>query len=185
MSSLGTSRAQARETLHRVLASLTPVQEPQGAQDLLEAVRTARDIDTEAHLMLQHSVLAAREAGATWKDIGTTLGISKQAAQKRFAAPEKLPEISLDPHERLLGPVSMTNEIAELNLAGQYGWHSVGFGIAHHRVVHSESQWQHCRVMGGEKVLNLASQGWVEIGKSFPYTFMKRNTGAAALSETA
>ena len=171
--------------LHQALASVSPVAEPQSAQDFLQTVTAAHNIETEARQLLQHSVLTAREAGATWRDIGKTLGISKQAAQKRFAPPEKLPDMRLDPDERLLGPVSMLDEIAELNLAGRYGWHSVDFGIAHHRVVHSPNQWEHCRVTGTKRVSELEGQGWVSIGKSFPYTFLKRDTGAPALPEHA
>lgn len=185
MNTVPAGRTSAREMLHQELASLSPVAEPQSAPEFLQTVAAAHEIDTEARQLLQHSVLAAREAGATWRDIGKTLGISKQAAQKRFALPEKLPDLTLDPDERLLGPINMVDEIAELNLAGRYGWHSVDFGIAHHRVVHSQNQWEHCRVTGTKRVSEMEDQGWVVIGKSFPYTFLKRDTGSPALLEPA
>lgn len=172
-----------RDELHQMLTRHSDSEEPQSAADFLQAVATAQQIDHEARNLLQHSILTAREAGATWSDIGKKLGISKQAAQKRFAAPEKLPALELDPQERVLGPVTMMEEISELNLAGRYGWHSVDFGIAHHKVVHSEHQWEHCRVTGTKKIIKLQEQGWIAVGKSFPYTFLKRDTGKPALPE--
>lgn len=81
----------------------------------------------------------------------------------------------------MLGPVSIWEEMHELNLAGRYGWHSVELGIAHHRVVHSETQWEHQRVTGAKHLASLTEEGWEIIGQSSPpYTFLKRDTEAPA-----
>lgn len=174
----------ASEKLQEALSALVPTAEPSEPADFLSVVDVASQVEREGREMLRSSVVAARDAGATWVDIGRTLGISKQAAQKRFAAPTKLPSQALDPHERLIGPVGLADEIDELNLAGRYGWHSVGFGLAHHHVVRSSTQWEHRRVMGERQVTALRSEGgWVVVGRSFPYTLLARDLGVAALVE--
>lgn len=183
MSAEAAHRTSARDKLQEALAALSPVAEPQSPPDFLNLVQAAHEVEAEARTLLHQSVLTARGAGATWTDIGKTLGISKQAAQKRFAPPKNLPTGDLDPDERLLGPISMFDEMKELNLAGHYGWHSVDFGIHYHHVIHSENQWEHCRVTSTQKAAELEDQGWVVFGKSFPYTFLKRDKGTPALPE--
>lgn len=46
------------------------------------AAALAGAVEAEEHLVA--AVDAARDAGATWADIGEALGISRQAAHKRF-----------------------------------------------------------------------------------------------------
>lgn len=173
----------AREKLQEILADLSPVAEPETPADFLQVIRAAQAVEGEARQLLQASVLTSREAGATWTDIGRTLGTSKQAAQKRFAPPKNVPDRELGSDERLLGPVGLSDEMEELNLAGRYGWHSVGFGIAHHHVVHSQAQWEHRRVVGSRRASAFEAEGWTIFGKSFPYVFLKRDTRVPALVE--
>ncbi len=150
----------------------------------MQVVEIANDIEHGARELLQRSVLAARNAGATWGEIGASLGISKQAAQKRFRVGDGRPAVELDANERLLGPVGMADEIDELNLAGRYGWHSIGFGVAHHHVVYSDTQWEHSRVIGSRQVSRFVKRdGWTIVGRAFPYAIFKRNTGIPALPE--
>ncbi len=54
-------------------------------QDLIEDVRDACRVDFAAEKFLYQSVHMAREAGYSWKDIGTALGVSRQAAWERFS----------------------------------------------------------------------------------------------------
>jgi hypothetical protein len=51
-------------------------------RDIIAAVEQTRVAEAE----LRRAVLAAREAGDSWTVIGTALGVTRQAAQKRFAA---------------------------------------------------------------------------------------------------
>jgi len=183
MSAETTNRNSARVKLQEVLASLSRVPEPENVADLLGVVKSAQEIEAQARQLLQMSVLTARGAGATWTEVGKTLGISKQAAQKRFAPPKNLPAHDLHPDERFLGPVGLLDEMEELNLAGRYGWHSVDFGISHHHVVRSKTQWEHRRVTGAKKVAALEAEGWIVFGRSFPYALLKKDTGLPALDE--
>lgn len=185
MSAEATNEPSARDKLQDALSALSPVAEPKSPEDFLQVVKAAHRIEREARQLLQMSVLTARAAGTTWGDVGKTLGISKQAAQKRFSPPKNLPAQDLDADERLLGPVGLFDEMEELNLAGRYGWHSVGFGIAHHHVVRSSTQWEHRRVVGAKKIAALEADGWEVFGRSFPYAFLKRDTGRPALDEAS
>ncbi|MCS5723383.1 hypothetical protein N1028_18890 [Herbiconiux sp. CPCC 203407] len=55
------------------------------ADGLLEAVSLAEELGREAQVQLQDAVTAARAHGVSWQNIGRTLGVSRQAAFKRFS----------------------------------------------------------------------------------------------------
>jgi hypothetical protein len=61
-------------------------QHPEGdaLQHLSEAVLTSERLGELADHLIGHFVDQARKAGASWTDIGQSMGVSKQAAQKRF-----------------------------------------------------------------------------------------------------
>ncbi|GEL17620.1 Clp protease N-terminal domain-containing protein [Pseudonocardia asaccharolytica] len=51
---------------------------------LTDAVRLSERLGELADHLIGHFVDQARKAGATWTDIGKSMGVSKQAAQQRF-----------------------------------------------------------------------------------------------------
>ena len=51
---------------------------------LSDAVLTAEQLGDIADHLVGHFVDQARRAGASWTDIGRSMGVTKQAAQKRF-----------------------------------------------------------------------------------------------------
>lgn len=53
---------------------------------LAAAVDVADDLRNLADELLDRYVASARESGRSWSEIGTVLGVSKQAAQQRFVA---------------------------------------------------------------------------------------------------
>lgn len=62
--------------------------QPDDAPDAtLEAIRDADAASREAEAALSTAVVQAREAGRTWAQIGDVLGVSRQAAFKRFGRP--------------------------------------------------------------------------------------------------
>ena len=63
------------ESRHRTADPLT---------HLTEAVMLSDRFAAMADDLVGHFVDLARESGAAWADIGASLGVSKQAAQKRF-----------------------------------------------------------------------------------------------------
>jgi hypothetical protein len=67
-------------------------------QDLEHAMTVAGHVGDVADHLIGHFVDQARRAGASWTDIGSHMGVSKQAAQKRFVpkAPEDLELLSVE-----------------------------------------------------------------------------------------
>lgn len=53
-------------------------------EELSSAVRVAKHLDKLADQLLEHFVDRARRSGASWTEIGRSMGVTKQAAQKRF-----------------------------------------------------------------------------------------------------
>ncbi|MFG1783584.1 Clp protease N-terminal domain-containing protein [Rhodococcus oryzae] len=64
---------------------------------LSDAVIAADHLGEVADHLIGHFVDQARRSGASWKDIGASMGVSKQAAQKRFVAKGESPD--LDPSQ--------------------------------------------------------------------------------------
>jgi hypothetical protein len=56
---------------------------------LTAAVSLADELNGLGDELMDHFVATAREAGCSWSEIGGKLGVSKQAAQKRFVAPPR------------------------------------------------------------------------------------------------
>ncbi|AYJ47723.1 Clp protease N-terminal domain-containing protein [Rhodococcus sp. P1Y] len=90
----------------------TQVSVPVRLDDLIDAIKKVHDNELEQlsdaviasdHLgdladhLIGHFVDQARRSGASWTDIGRSMGVSKQAAQKRFVP--KGPEQDLDPEQ--------------------------------------------------------------------------------------
>ncbi|MGV9612676.1 Clp protease N-terminal domain-containing protein [Nocardia xishanensis] len=55
-------------------------------EQLSDAVIAAGHLDEVADHLIGHFVDQARRSGASWTDIGASMGVTKQAAQKRFVA---------------------------------------------------------------------------------------------------
>jgi hypothetical protein len=62
---------------------------------LTDAVLAAQHIDEVADHLIGHFVDQARRSGASWTEIGRSMGVTKQAAQKRFVPKAGAPD--LDP----------------------------------------------------------------------------------------
>lgn len=67
---------------HRLVDALA---DPRGVG--LEAVVAARELTRLSEAAVRDAVQRAREAGATWQEIGDVLGTSRQAAFQRFGRP--------------------------------------------------------------------------------------------------
>lgn len=69
--------------LDDLIAAITRVHtEP--LDQLADAVLAAQHIDEVADHLIGHFVDQARRSGASWSEIGRSMGVTKQAAQKRF-----------------------------------------------------------------------------------------------------
>jgi len=68
-------------------------------EQLSDAVITADSLGDLADHLVGHFVDQARRSGASWKEIGESMGVTKQAAQKRFVPKAPGVPSDLDPSE--------------------------------------------------------------------------------------
>src|SRR3989440_8975030 len=61
------------------------------------AVRISEHLGELADHLIGHFVDQARKTGASWTDIGRSMGVTKQAAQKRFVPKASDDQSALDP----------------------------------------------------------------------------------------
>src|SRR4051812_10958373 len=73
-------------------ASAEPLERLSGAMLMAEHLGDVADS------LIGHFVDQARRAGASWSDIGQSMGVTKQAAQKRFVGRSSAPS-ALDPSQ--------------------------------------------------------------------------------------
>jgi ATP-dependent Clp protease ATP-binding subunit ClpA len=66
-------------------------------EQLSDAVLLAETLDELGDHLIGHFVDQARRSGASWTEIGKSMGVSKQAAQKRFVP--KAESLTLDPNQ--------------------------------------------------------------------------------------
>lgn len=68
-------------------------------QQLSNAVLVADHLGDVADHLIGHFVDQARRSGASWTDIGRSMGVTKQAAQKRFTPKDPGEPSDLDPNQ--------------------------------------------------------------------------------------
>jgi hypothetical protein len=92
----------------------TPLANPVRLDDLIDAITTvhsdvleqltsavvaADHLGDVADHLIGHFVDQARRSGASWSDIGRSMGVTKQAAQKRFVPKDPAGPLDLDPSQ--------------------------------------------------------------------------------------
>src|SRR5512144_1003117 len=70
---------------------------PDELEQLSSAVIAADHLGEVADHLIGHFVDQARRSGASWTDIGRSMGVTKQAAQKRFVPKDSPDVVILDP----------------------------------------------------------------------------------------
>ncbi|GAA0315265.1 hypothetical protein [Kineococcus aurantiacus] len=150
--------------------------DPDASLRLVAATRVAAE---ETSRLLREAVAGARSAGHRWDTLGTLLGVSKQAAQQRFATPTRPDPHVGDagaPERKVLSPITSLEEMAVLAEEGRHGWHIVDYGTLFHVVEASETQWEHHRqpwAPGARR--RLEAQGWTLVKTmTFPWGYYKR-----------
>jgi len=105
--------------LDDLIDAITKVHSDQLAQ-LSDAVLVAESLGEIADHLIGHFVDQARRSGASWTEIGKAMGVSKQAAQKRFVPPA---QSTIDPNE---GFGRFTPRARELVVVAQNKAHEAG-----------------------------------------------------------
>ncbi|MGW1076270.1 hypothetical protein [Streptomyces sp. NPDC002537] len=153
--------------------------DPAGYLRLVAASRVGAE---ETSRLLREAVQGARAAGHSWDTVGRVLGVSRQAAQQRFAAkgpaaPGTSPGEPGAPERRVLTPLTAFDEMPALAEAGLEGWHVVDYGPFFHVVEASDRPWEHRRVpfAVGNRRRRMEAEGWTQVGPgSFPWAYYKR-----------
>lgn len=146
--------------------------------DHLVLVAHAADAHAATRDLLAQTVAAARRDGHSWARIGAVLGLSRQAVQQRFGGD---PPAESQPDVRWLGPVTAVDEMAELALAGRRGWHTVEAGLLTHKMVRTDTQWEHRRVLWARPAGGYATDGWRVAARAFPWLYLVRDLGIPAV----
>jgi hypothetical protein len=169
---------------------------PDGLRDRLQSdpasfralVAAARVGAEEADRLLHRAVAGARQAGHSWEAIGRLLGVSRQAAQQRFASdPATGGPPDPEPARRVLTGVTAFTEMAVLEAEGARGWHLVDFGPLYLVVERSPHRWAHRRVTLPSRTTQrrLEQGGWTAIGTWFPFRYFARALDAPPVSGDA
>lgn len=95
------------------------------------AVALAGGLHERADALVDHVVGEARRAGVSWTDIGGRLGVSKQAARKRFTDRPPTPVLAANVvlRPRLRACLDRAHEVAAVEQAGQVGTHHLLAGL--------------------------------------------------------
>ena len=113
-------------------------------------------------------MLGARKAGHTWEAIGYVLGVSRQAAQQRFAVSGEdvnAFEGNRD-RQRVVRGATLFNEMGILEREGRSGWHLVGVGLLTLLFEPSDQAWEHIRQVDQSPADRRAvlEAGWRHVG---------------------
>lgn len=139
---------------------------------LIEAAAVVAD---EARVSLQKWVLAGRRSGMSWSDVGTTLGISKQAAQQKFGLPEDNTPDHSDDLRLVKVKATAFDEIAVLHYEGERGFELISVGLQALLFRPSPLRWAYRRTIGlTHKDKALESEGWVHVATWFLFHYFKR-----------
>lgn len=149
----------------------TPQDIESGDIDYLELIGLCDIAIEEGALIQSQAVQQARRGGASWAQIGSVLGISRQAAQQRFTGQSEEP--APEDHKILTG-MHLFNEMLALEQEGRKGYHLVDFGPLYLKLAPSEHQWQHKRIIIVENKEKLMDEGWQYVATWFPFQYFKR-----------
>ncbi|MDT3396980.1 Clp protease N-terminal domain-containing protein [Streptomyces sp. B1866] len=98
---------------------------PDVLDQLADAVVAADHLGELADHLIGHFVDQARRSGASWTEIGKSMGVTRQAAQKRFVAKESGTPAALDPSQ---GFGRFTVRAKNVAMAAQNEAHAAGNG---------------------------------------------------------
>jgi ClpA/ClpB-like protein len=90
-------------------------------ENVADAFAVSARLDEQSDALIGYFVDQARKSGASWSQIGTAMGVTKQAAQKRFV-PSKAAElmtVSADPFSRFTPRAARVLAAAGLLATGQ------------------------------------------------------------------
>ncbi len=144
----------------------------------LDFIEASSIVNHESNLSLHRWVNAARREELSWEQIGSTLGISRQAAQKRFRSDSATePPLTVGLIERR--GVSAFNEVVVLQEEGLLGRKVVRAGWGKLYFAQTDEPRKNARVVSlrrGKPVSEMEAEGWSHMFSWYPYTYYSRVT---------
>ncbi|NMM23133.1 MAG: hypothetical protein HHJ11_06495 [Phycicoccus sp.] len=169
-------RAGVAEAITVVPGLLARLDQDPAASLLL--VAAAREGSTESERLLRQAVLGARKAGHTWEAVGSVLGVSRQAAQQRFAVggDDMDAFVGNRDRQRVVNRATLFNEMQILEREGRAGWRLVGVGVLKLRLESSDQSWEHIRRVDQSPADRRATlqAGWQHVGNYLMWHYYTR-----------
>jgi len=152
--------------------------------DFRQLIRAAYVVADEAGHSLHRWVDAGRHAGLSWSDVGEVLGVSRQAAQQRFAGSSILAD-PLTPDSGhgadVICRTGMTafNEVTALEEEGRKGNQLVGAAPLKLYFVPRGRPWENIRVTalalhGAAVIKRYEGEGWTHAVTWYPFHYFTR-----------
>ncbi len=186
-------RASTEHQLRGTVADLAVEQLPGGsaesldtasADDFRQLIRAADIVADEAGHSLHRWVDAGRHAGLSWSDVGEVLGVSRQAAQQRFARSSAFTDLSTpetDHGADLICRTGMTafNEVAALEEEGRNGNELVGAAPLKLFFAPRGTPWENVRVTApalrrSALIKRYEGEGWTHAVTWYPFHYFTR-----------
>jgi hypothetical protein len=149
-----------------------PATDPEALLRLIDATCEALEVCATLQRTAVHQ---ARRADIPWSAIGEWMGMTRQAAQQRFAPEEAV--ASPSKATRNIYGAHAFNEMQILETEGRAGFHLVDFGALYLTVMASDQVWEHRRVTAVNilaKRARMEAAGWTYVGSWFPFHYFKR-----------
>lgn len=122
-----------------------------------------------ADAMLAEAVASARADGATWAELGQILGVTRQAAHRRFGR-EVAPS-----SEGVAVMASRRDELRDINELGRRGYRLSSVGLRRLEMQFVGVPTRHARAVGiSAEAGRLVEEGWTIVGWRFPDVFFCR-----------
>ena len=173
---VGKIQLSLRDEIGRAVLAHADFNGSRGADDaegLLKLLDSCNVALQECATLQRNAVHQARRAEVSWAAIGERMGITRQAAQQRFAPEE---EAAPTGNLRRIEGATAFNEMQLLAEQGKEGFHLVGFGALYLLVKPSRHKWEHRRetaLIPGTRG-RLEAAGWTYVGGWFPFQYFKR-----------
>lgn len=165
----------------RVAGAAVDDANPEHFQDLIEAASVVAD---ESGKLVGVWVASGKRAGLSWTDIGAVLGISRQAAQQRFAPATTFMGFGTTGTDGLIVRSGMNafNEMAAMHEEGRKGNELVGAAPLKLYFHPRDEPWENIRVTALRRrrsvIEQYESDGWTHAFTWPPFVyFTRRGTG--------
>ncbi|MCP4307034.1 MAG: hypothetical protein GY926_12770 [bacterium] len=162
-------------------AGATNVDEPE-AEQYESLIKTAAVVADESEKQVHDWVGSGKRAGLTWADIGAVLGISRQAAQQRFAPATTFMGVGTVGAEEdgliVRSGLNAFNEVAVMDDEGSQGNELVGAAPFKLYFTPRDGKWENKRITALRRrnsvIKQYEDEGWTHAFTWSPFVYLTR-----------